>query len=60
MEVPALKARYPLGVYDHPADPDVPFLSSIDVGDSFVADWSRRLTSATNDVDQWLDDVLPW
>lgn len=48
-----------MGVYDHPADPDVPFLKSTDVGDSFAADWSRRLTSATNDVDAWLDSVIP-
>lgn len=60
VEVPGLGARQPLGVYDHPADPDVPFLHSVDVGDNFPAAWARRLTSAVNDIDQWLDDLLPW
>lgn len=54
-----MSGRFPIGVYDHPADPDVPFLESVDVGDSFVADWSRRLTSAANDIDAWLDKINP-
>lgn len=37
----------------------MPFLKSTDVGDNFAADWARRLTSATNDVDAWLDSVIP-
>lgn len=59
VEVPGLKSRYPLGVYDHEPDEDVPFLKSVDVGDNFAATWARKLTSATNDVDAWLDSVIP-
>lgn len=48
-----------IGVYDHPADPDVPFLHSVGVGDSFPTTLARKLTSVTNDVTDFLDDLDP-
>ena len=53
-------SRYPIGVYADRPPEEVPFLKSVDVGDNFAAKWARKLTSATNDVDAWLDDAIPW
>lgn len=58
-EVPGLGARYPLGVYDEPPPEDVPFIRYVDVGDNFASDLARKLTTVTNDVDDWLDSVIP-
>ncbi len=60
MEVPGLGGRYPLGVYDHEPDPDVPFLKSVDVGDNFASDLARKATSVVNDLDAALDSLIPF
>lgn len=53
-------ARYPLGVYDHEPDEDVPFLKSVGVGDSFPSRLAKDLTGAVNKVDSILDGLIPF
>lgn len=48
-----------LGVYDHPADPDVPGLKSVSVGDNFLSDTARKLTSGANFALDVLDKLDP-
>lgn len=52
-------ARYPIGVYDHPPDPDVPGLRSVSVGDSFPAKLANDATGLLNKLDQKLSELLP-
>lgn len=49
----------PLGVYDHPPDHDFSFIKGYNVGHSGVAKLTRKLTSAANDVNRFLDSLDP-
>lgn len=51
--------RTVIGVYDHPPDEDVPFVQSVKVGDGFLARRAKDLTSAVDDVNDWLDHINP-
>lgn len=51
--------RTVLGVYDHPADPDVPGLKSLSVGSSWPTDVARGLTSFANKAADLLDSLDP-
>lgn len=46
-------------MYDHEPDPDVPFLRSVGVGDSFPAKLARDATGIVNKLDQKLSDLIP-
>lgn len=48
-----------IGVYDHPHDPDVPFLRSHSVGSSWPTDAARKLTEATKQAEKFLDGLVP-
>ena len=48
-----------VGVYDHPHDPEVPFMRSRSVGDSWPTDAARRLTGALSKAEKLLDDLVP-
>lgn len=56
VEAPTLQ-RVVIGVYDHPADPDVPFLKSRSVGSSWPTDAARKLTSAVDAANDLLDKL---
>lgn len=46
-----------LGVYDHPADPDVPLLKSTNVGSSWPTDLARKFTEGANALGDLLDKL---
>lgn len=50
-------SRYVIGVYDHPADPDVPLLKSANVGDSWPADLARKFTEGADKLGDLLDKL---
>lgn len=50
-------SRIVIGVYDHPADEDVPFLKSRSVGSSWPADVARKLTGAIDAAGDLLDKL---
>lgn len=52
----------PLGVYDHPPDPEFPYIHGIRVGGSFAAKSAATATKAVNDVTRLLPswgDLIP-
>lgn len=53
-------SRTPIGVFDHPPDPDLGFVKGINVGGSGLAVITRKLTSVGNDVNKWLGDLSPF
>lgn len=50
----------PLGVYDHPPDPDVPLLRGIHIGDNVPASILRKATGAVNWADEQLQSLVPF
>lgn len=49
----------PLGVYDHPPDPEVPGLYGVNVGGGRVAHLARDLTGLANEVADFLNSLTP-
>lgn len=58
LEVPG-RNPIPVGVFDHPADPDVPTLRSVHVGRSRVVQYGNEVTELQDELSDLLSLFQP-
>lgn len=46
-------------MYDHPPDPDIPFLKGVNIGRSRAAGFAKDVTSVVNELGNFLDSLDP-